>query len=181
MCLLQTEICDLLHFLHYKCRVGLCDNFCGLIVLLFHPSWTDFSLAFQTASNICVLVVVSKMWRMLGVRVPLYLELFGLAQPFPVDVGVSLTCRSQKLSSAVPPAGPCALSLCNWSHRDLFLNKEKIGMQKKANPSWDILDLGTLSPTFHVFWTSWHIMATFSIPVWHWWGKNNKFLSQASQ
>jgi len=95
---------------------------------------------FQTASNtLCIYMIVSKMPRMLGVSVPLCLDLFGLAQLLPVDVVISLICRCQKLCSFMPPASLRALSAllthCNWSYREPFLNKKKIGMQKKANPS----------------------------------------------
>lgn len=148
----------------------------------FHPSWTDFSVIFQTASNtLCVYMVISKMQRMLGVSIPLCLELFGLAQPLAVDIVISLICRCQFYA----PASLCALSALwthsNWSYQEPFLNTEKIGMQKKASPSWDILELDILKLTFSIFRTSWHIMATFSIIVWHWWGKHNKFISLASQ
>lgn len=34
-------ICDLLQFLP---SIDPCDNLCDLIIFLFHPSWTDFSL-----------------------------------------------------------------------------------------------------------------------------------------
>ena len=117
--------------------------------------------------------------------VPRWLELFGLAQPLPVDVVIPLICRCQKLCSFMPPASLCALSAllthCNWSYWEPSLNKEKIGMQKKANPHWDILELDILKLTFNIFWTSWHIMATFSIIVWHWWRKHSKFISLASR
>lgn len=105
-----------------------------------------------------------------------YLAWHGLSLwllAFPGAAGVS--------SWALPPAGPCALSLCSWRYWELSLNKEKIGMLRKANPSWDILDLGVFTLTFHIFWTSWHTTATFSITVWHWWGKNNKFLTEDSR
>lgn len=129
-------------------------------------------------------MVISKMQKMLGVSILLCLELFGSAQPLPVDV-ISLMCWCQRLCSFMPPASLCApsalLTRCSRSYWEPFLNKDKIGMKKKANPRSDILELDTLKLTWNIFWTSWHVMATFSIIVWHWWGKHNEFISLASQ